>query len=273
GFEHIWQLGPAWRDGEVTDRHLPEFTILEWYRAWEGVEAIMEDVEHLTRLVLGGTAKVRNRNTTEENLDIDLGEPFLRRTMQQLYNEACGFDILEALTYESLLHACRAHALLDLDRSTGAPHGMQRWDALFFELHITYVEPLIASLGTVFVTEWPTPLAVLARRDERDPRVAKRFELYVGGVELANGFEELTDPIEQRTRFEEDLTCRAALEQPPLPMPESFLATLERGLPPSAGVAMGFDRMVMLALGAATIQEVAPLSTRRDPVRGGITWV
>ena len=147
-----------------------------------------------------------------------------------------------------------------------------RWAELFFELQVTHLDPLLEKMGAVFVTEWPTPLAVLARKSARDPRVAERFELYIGGLELANGFGELCDAQEQRRRFEEDLRQRHALGRPGYPMPTRLLDALERGMPPSAGVAMGVDRLLMLATGAGTITEVTPFSLRRDHETGEIGW-
>lgn len=324
GFERIYQWTRAWRNGEVTDRHVPEFTILEWYRAWEPMDAIVDDVEALTRALVGPTARVRTMNSSEPDLDVDLTAPFERMTMQEVVQEACGFDLLEALRYDALREACAAHDLVDLARrpepsSFSAPrevtsprlarptatpgpppeaparpnraalhtprlynlaHGSdglpivqdRRWDDLFFELQVTYLDPWLAERGAVFVTDWPTQLAVLAERDAQDPRVARRFELYVGGVELANGFQELTDPSEQAARFEEDLRRRRAYGLDPLPLPEGFIADLTAGMPPSSGVAVGLDRVLMLATGARTIHEVTPFSLQRDPINGGFSW-
>jgi lysyl-tRNA synthetase class 2 len=291
GFERIWQRCPAWRNGEVSERHVPEFTILEWYRAWEPIEAIMDDVEALVRLVLGGKAKLAS--TTPPRV-IDVRGPFKRITMQQLVAQSCrGLDLLEALDYTSLRDACARHGLLphrigpDAPRreatrplhavapsaaASSAPTGEDpRWAELFFELQITYIDPLLERMGAVFVTDWPAPLAVLAARDARDPRVAKRFELYIGGLELTNGFEELTDAAEQRARFAEDLRARQQQDMIPLPLPTRFLTALEHGMPPSAGVALGLDRLLMLATGAPTIQHVCPQHLRRS-ASGDIDW-
>ena len=288
GFERIWQLTRGWRNGEVTARHVPEFTILEWYRAWEDVEAIMEDVEALTRLVLDGRAKLVVQGSTRH---IDLSRAFERMTMQELVQRACGFDLLEALTYPELVACCMEQGLLTRaplrepspeEAVTQALEGVseqmaaqamdERWAMLFFELQVTHLDPLLEQLGAVFITHWPAPLAVLARRDPGDARVSQRFELYVGGLELANGFGELTDASEQRQRFGQDLTQRRKLGRPPYPMPERFLEMLAGGMPPSAGVAMGFDRLLMLATGAADIAQVCPFMLRRHPHSNGVEW-
>ncbi len=264
GMERIWQMCKVWRNGEVTPMHNPEFTILEWYRAHAPVEAIMDDVEALTGELLGQGVTVAGR-------DIALDAGIQRVSMQQLVERACGFDLLEALEVDALIEACRTHELLS-EASLGRAERERRWDELFFELQITHLDPYLAELGAVFVTDWPTPLAVLAQKNPDDPRVAQRFELYVGGVELANGFQELTDPVEQRERFEDDLRTRGERGLPALPTPERFLAALERGMPPSSGVAVGVDRYLMLAAGVDDIREVVPFALRRDAHTGAVVW-
>lgn len=264
GMERIWQMCKVWRNGEITPLHNPEFTLLEWYRAWEELDAIIEDVEDLSRALLGECAHIGER-------EISLGEPFARMTMQEVVGQACEFDILEAIEFESLLAQCERQKLVS-EKSLERARNVQRWDELFFELQITYIDPFLDKQGAVFVTDWPTPLAVLARTNPEDARVAQRFELYIGGVELANGFQELTDPVEQRRRFEADLSARKEAGLPQAPMPERFLEALEWGLPPASGVAVGVDRYLMLKSGAQNIRKVAPFAMRRDPNSGAAQW-
>lgn len=264
GMERIWQMGKVWRNGEITPLHNPEFTLLEWYRAWEDLDAIIQDVEDLSRALLDDCARIGER-------EISLEEPFLRMTMQEVIQEACGFDILAATEFEPLLIECQQRELLS-ENSLKRARKTQRWDELFFEIQIGYMDPFLDKKGAVFVTDWPTPLAVLARTKPEDPRVAQRFELYIGGVELANGFQELTDPAEQRQRFEADLVARQNAGLPAAPMPERFLESLEWGLPPSSGVAVGVDRYLMLKSGAQHIREVAPFAMGRDLQTGKAHW-
>lgn len=237
GHERIFQLCKVFRNGEVTEIHNPEFTMLEFYRAWEEAEAIMRDVEEVVSLALPL-----------------LKRPYARKTMQEVFRDACGLDVLELPTTELLQNAIEEKGLLP-KRS-----GESDWEELFFELVVEYVDPFLKSQGAVFVTEWPTQLAVLAQQSPTDPRVAERFELYVDGIELCNGFQELTDPLEQRKRFEEDCGYRQQRNYPRIPMPERFLKVLENGLPPSAGVAIGLDRLLMLSMGLTDISRVIPFS-------------
>lgn len=244
----IYQLTRVWRHGEITPIHNPEFTLLEWYRPWNPMEAIIDDVERLVRRLLHDQSA---RPVTAE---------IPRMTMQEVVDQACGFDLLEALDADSLRREIKRRDLLS-DRAME----QARWDELFFSLTISHLDPFLKTLGAVFVTEWPRPLAILARRCDGAPRVAERFELYVDGIELANGFGELTDPDEQRRRFEKDNTVRRDIGRRPLPIPEAFLRSLRWGLPPSAGVAVGVDRLLMLAVdGASTLRDVAPFALVRD---------
>ncbi len=132
----------------------------------------------------------------------------------------------------------------------------ETWEDLFFRLLLERVEPHLGRAHPTFLTHWPAAQAALARREPADPRVALRFELFVCGMELANAFEELTDPVEQRARFIADRARRHALYGPDWPLDEDFLAALEYGLPDASGIALGFDRLAMIASGADRIDQV-----------------
>jgi lysyl-tRNA synthetase class 2 len=226
GHARIFQITRAFRAGELGARHNPEFTILELYRAHAGVEAIMRDTEQLVARVTGGAVQLPGRR-------IDTRPPFARLTVCEAYERFAATPPEETLRLA-------AH---DEDR--------------FYRLLVDVVEPALAALDhAVFLTEYPATQASLARKKPEDPRVAERFELYVAGVELCNGFGELTDPVEQRARFEHDRAERARLGKPVYPIDERFLEALTRGMPPSGGNAIGLDRLVALATGSTSIADV-----------------
>jgi len=244
GMERIYQICKCFRQGEATARHDPEFSMIEWYRAFADYTPIMHDVERVVRSVCGdGTLAFGDAR-------IDLGAPFERLTVREAFARHCdGLDILATSDAPSLRAAAEARGLCTLTPGGG-------WDDLFFELLLLYVEPNLGLTRPTFLTDYPTPMAVLARRRDDDPRVAERFELYIAGVELCNGFTELNDPVEQRARFAEDLGRRVALGLPPYPVPTAFLDALDRGMPPSGGVALGLDRLLMLSLDLHDIDHV-----------------
>src|SRR6185295_15811118 len=142
-----------------------------------------------------------------------------------------------------------------------APPAGAAWDDVFFQLFLDRVEPALARGAPTFVFDWPAPLGALARRKASDPRVVERFELYAGGLELANAFGELTDPVEQRRRFEEEARTRRIRGKEVYPIDEALLAALPK-MPPTAGIALGFDRLVMLILGAGNIGDVVAFGER-----------
>ena len=226
GYSAIFQIAKAFRKDELGERHNSEFTILEWYRANASVEDTMRDTEQLVARLTGGEVDVDGRRH-------DASPPFRRMTVLEAYSEFTSQSSEETL--EMAAH--------DEDR--------------FFRLLIDRIEPGLAGLeAAVFLTEYPTSQASLARTKPGDPRVAERFELYVAGVELCNGFGELTDPVQQRARFLRDLEVRALRGLPAYPVDEHFLRALEQGLPPCSGNAVGIDRLVALACGTREIRRV-----------------
>jgi lysyl-tRNA synthetase class 2 len=252
----VFELARVWRNGEESPRHAPEFTMLEWYRPGLTLDGLMEETEALVRSVC--PARVAHEGT-----ETDLTLPFERLTMAEAFRRHCrGLDILstvEAGTAEgdaAALHAAAAAAGLDLPAELG-------WEDAFFHLLLTHIEPAIGRSRASFLTHWPAPQAALARRDPADPRAALRFELFVAGLELANAFDELTDPAEQRSRFTRDVEDRKRLAgEEGWEVDEDFLAALEHGMPASSGIALGFDRLAMLASGARRIEDVMWLPGR-----------
>ncbi len=227
GYEKIFQIGPCFRSGERGEQHLPEFTMLEWYRAEEDYRALAEDCERLLQAVsqdLIGGARIEYRGDT-----IDLEPTWQRMTVRDAFLEHAGWDPL-------------------------AEQDPQRFEQDLAEK----VVPALDRGKPVFLIDFPAYEASLARKKSEDPRAAERIELFAGGLELANGFSELIDPEEQRQRFEETNARRSARGERSFPLPEKFLSFLS-DLPPSAGIALGIDRMVMLFAGAAHIDEVIAL--------------
>jgi lysyl-tRNA synthetase class 2 len=240
----VFELARVWRNGEVSPRHQPEFTMLEWYRPGFGLAALMDETEAYLRAVCppvvahGGVAT-------------DLALPFERLTMAEAFDRWCGgLDILATEGEDARLAAAAARI--------GSPaRPGEGWEDLFFRLLLERVEPRLGRGRATFLTHWPLPQAALARRDPADPRAALRFELFAGGLELANAFDELTDPVEQRARFAHDVARRRAeTGEEGWDVDEDFLAALEHGMPAGSGIALGFDRLAMLAAGAREIRDV-----------------
>ena len=235
GSGSIYQISKVFRDGEAGRRHNPEFTLLEWYRTGFDYLRLMDEVEALVVSVL------QERLSLRETQRLSYRDAFLRYA---------GTDPHTAAT-AALAECARRHGIT-------APADMENAERTpWLDLLMTHV--IEAQLGRdclCFVYDYPADQASLARIRPGAPAVAERFELYVQGVELANGFRELADSAEQRRRFEQDNLARKARGLPLLPIDEHLLAALAHGLPNCAGVALGFDRLMMLAAGASAIQDV-----------------
>jgi lysyl-tRNA synthetase class 2 len=231
----IYQIARVFRDGEAGHRHNPEFTLLEWYRVGFDHHQLMDEVAELVTELLAGR--------------LALAEPE-RFSYRELFQHHLNLDPHRASTAE--LAACAEK------HSVPIPPEMPADDAdPWLDLLLTHwIEPRLESGRLTFVYDYPATQAALARLRPGDPPVGERFELYVGGVELANGFHELGDAAEQRRRFELGNAARQARELPLMPVDENLLAALAAGLPACAGVALGFDRLVMLAAGKASLAEV-----------------
>jgi len=255
GFERVYQVCKCFRANERGPHHASEFSMVEWYRAYAELDAIAADVEalvaHVCRAVAGrAVARVPAAEAAGAGpREIDVTPPWPRLTVREVMRRWAGVEVAGDEPAAALAAAVRA-AGIEIEPDAA-------WDDAFFAAFLARVEPAIAALTRPLILEdWPAPLAALARRTDADPRIAYRFEAYVGGLELANAFGELTDPVEQRARFEDDLRIRAARGRALYPIDEKLLAALAEGLPPSAGVALGFDRLVMLATGAPSIDQV-----------------
>jgi len=242
GSGDIFYLGKVFRDREGSPLHSPEFTMLEWYRVDGDADAVMRDVEELVRtlaLSIAGGNIIRRGGR-----EIPVDGPWPRWEMSDAFRELLGVGMAEE---KELREA--------LDRRGMRPGADEPWEDLFFRALLDVVEPALGGRGACFLTGYPAALGAMARRRPGRLEVSDRFEGFVAGVELVNGYEELTDPVEQ----EERLLALAARHRrstgETLPVDPGFLDALRRGLPPCAGAALGVDRLVMLLLGKDDIAD------------------
>jgi lysyl-tRNA synthetase class 2 len=252
GEERIFEFARVFRNRERSALHHPEFTMLEWYRALESYERIMEDCRRVLRTAAdaAGAREFRFRGLSAdvalEPETISVAEAFSRHAGIQLF--ATLPDDPEAEPRADLLaETARAIGVRVLPDDT--------WSDLFSKVMTEKIEPQLGIGRPAILYDYPASEAALARRKPSDPRLAERFELYVCGVELANAFGELTDPEEQRRRFEADMEEKERIYGERYPIDEEFLEALA-GMPPASGAALGIDRLVMLATGAERIDDV-----------------
>ncbi len=251
GFEKIFQLVRCFRKAESGPLHNPEFTMLEWYRSNEALEVLMSDIE---QMVLHLSKTITGENFAEK---IPL-PPWSRVTVSSLFKKHLNIilDGSESSTHlrEKAQLSGHAELLVDLAIQPDLTESLA-YEQIFFRLW-DHIEAEFADSTPLFVYEWPLPLASLARPCPQRSGFAERVELYVNGMELANGFGELTDATEQRRRFEKDLKNRLSEGRGSVPLDEKFLKCLEQGMPESSGMAMGIDRLVMWLCGVKQIREV-----------------
>jgi elongation factor P--(R)-beta-lysine ligase len=224
GFPKIFQICKCYRDGERGHLHLPEFTLLEWYRAEADYRDLMTDCEAMICQVAGELGSGKAIQFREKA--IDLQTPWERITVEDAFADYAPVSLQEAL---------------DTDR--------------FDEIMVLHIEPNFNTSRPIFLYDYPAPLASLARLKKGSPEKAERFELYMGGIELANAFSELIDSLEQEIRFKKENDLREKRGRQRYPIPMKFLDALQT-MPPSAGIAFGVDRLVMLLTGAEKIEDV-----------------
>jgi lysyl-tRNA synthetase class 2 len=241
GFSRCYQLARVFRDGEASRNHNPEFTLLEFYAAPGDAALVME---HLERLIAEAARALNGRaEAPGARRPVVLEPPFERLTCREAFSRYAGFDPFPL----------DAEALAQAARTVGVRPASASWDDLFTQILIDKVEPCLGIERPTFLADYPASQAALAKL--KPGGVADRFELYAGGLELANGFSELNDSREQRARLEDEQRQRAALGREVFPLDEKFLAALDQ-MPAAGGVAVGFDRLLMLLTGAKTIADV-----------------
>ncbi|MDO9516102.1 MAG: EF-P lysine aminoacylase EpmA [Syntrophales bacterium] len=224
GYPRIFQITRCFRGAERGSRHMPEFTLLEWYESGIDYIRMMEVCEDLILSVAHDLG--HEGNITYRGRQIAMHRPWERICVSEAFRHYSPISMEEALE-----------------------------QGRFDEIMVGEIEPRIGTEGPVFLYDYPAALGALARVKQADPRVAERFELYMGGLELANAFSELTDAQEQRTRFEEELKSRRASGRATYPMPEKFLAALS-AMPESSGIALGVDRLAMIFANRESIDDV-----------------
>ena len=232
GWTRVFEMKPCFRNGERGEHHQPEFLMLEWYRAYDDLDSIADDVEELL-------ASVGRRFGREI--------PKLQRTtMAGLFGQAFpGFTLTATTSRDELRSLARANGVETRDSDT--------WDEVFFRLFLEKIEAGLGQEGPLLVRGYPPSQAALSRIG--DDGFADRFEVYWKGLELANAFHELNDPDENRARFADDADKKKALGKDPVPVDEGLLRALDAGLPPSGGIALGVDRLFMALFGIEDIGE------------------
>ncbi len=250
GETRIFDLARVYRNRERTPLHAPEFTMLEWYRARETYEAVIGDSIDLLRIAANA---VGARNLSYRGAEADPQAEPERVTVAAAFERHAGIDVLATVSAGG---SADRDALADMARAQTIQLGdSDSWSDIFSRILVERIEPRLGRGRVTILYEYPLVEAALARPAAHDPRVSERFELYACGVELANGFGELTDPEEQRRRFDEDMALKENLYGERYPLDEDFLAALGQ-MPEASGVALGLDRLVMLLTGAERIEQV-----------------
>jgi lysyl-tRNA synthetase class 2 len=250
GETRIFDFAHVFRNRERGPTHAPEFTMLEWYRTNEDYESVIADCVALVRLSADTTGAKQFEHRSRV---CDPRGEAERLTVANAFTHHAGIDLLATLNE-------RGEGQRDIFATKARRGGFEvadndNWADIFSKILVARVEPKLGIERPTILCEYPRCEAALARASAGDPRVAERFELYVCGVELANGFGELTDPVEQRVRFESEMAEKQRIYGERYPIDEDFLAALAH-MPPASGVALGFDRLVMLATGSRKIDDV-----------------
>jgi len=244
GLEQVYEINRNFRNEGIDPRHNPEFTMLEVYEAYANYEDMMRLSEEIFT-----AAAMATRGTLQlmyQGIEIDLTPPWQRISMFDALREFGGVDTSKLMDFESAKELCRAMGIHVDARAT--------LSTLVNNLFEEFVEDKL--IQPTFLTDYPTAISPLAKRRRDDPEMTERFEIFIGGRELGNAFSELNDPIDQRLRFEEQVRIKAAGDEEAHPMDDDYVRALEYGMPPTGGLGVGIDRLVMLLTDAANIRDV-----------------
>ena len=258
GVQRMYQLCHVFRNNERSGTHHPEFMMAEWYRAEAGYRDLMQDCIGLVRACAEAAGK---KHFQFHRLACDPFQEWEVLTVPEAFTRYCSIDLLATMPEPHVTITAKLRA--EATRIGVRVAEDDNWDDIFFRIMGEKIEPNLGSERPTFLTDYPVSQAALARPKPEEPRLAERFELYICGLELANAFGELTDAVEQRKRFQADMDMKAKLYGERYPIDEDFMAALAFGMPSSAGIAFGFDRLVMLCAGAASIDDVlwAPVTS------------
>jgi lysyl-tRNA synthetase class 2 len=245
GLERVYELGKDFRNEGVDTTHNPEFTMLEWYEAYADYADVASRCERLVSFVASSVGYAG---------ELDLSPPWRRETLAEAIRTRTGIDILACADRDEL-----AGAMADL----GLPASPDdTWPQLVDELLSKHVEPTL--IEPTFILDYPVAMSPFAKRHRSSDGLVERFEAYVGGMEIANAFTELNDPDEQRLRFEEQRRLAGLGDEEAQPYDEAFIQALEHGMPPTGGIGIGIDRLVMILTGKRSIREVVLFPAMRD---------
>jgi lysyl-tRNA synthetase class 2 len=245
GLERVYELGKDFRNEGLDPRHNPEFTMLEWYEAYADYLDVADRCERVVNAVAQAVAYAG---------PYDFTPPWKREKLADAILERTGVDILRFRERDALAREMRARGLAVPEEDT--------WPQLVDELLSKHVEPTL--IAPTFLLDYPVELSPFAKRHRDEPGLVERFEAYVGGMEIANAFSELNDPDEQRRRFEEQRALAGAGDAEAQPYDEAFVQALEHGMPPTGGIGIGIDRLVMVMTGRSSIREVVLFPAMRD---------
>ena len=243
GLDRVYEIGHNFRNEGVSRKHSPEFTMMECYQAYADYRDMMDLTEQMVQFVANrvlGTTSVAYQGTT-----LEFGGRWPRISLGDAIEERTGIDILEAKDLASLREATR--------KAGHHPSDAPTWGVLVDDLFSEHVEPHL--IQPIFITDHPVELSPLAKRSRLDPRLVERFEPYTAGMEIGNAFSELNDPVDQRARFEEQAKAGAEGDEEAHPVDENYLTAMEHGMPPTGGLGIGVDRLVMVLADAPSIRE------------------
>lgn len=249
GLGNIFQICKSFRNGEgLSERHNPEFTILEWYRVNADYTDIMTDFENMLRY-LNKEINSDDQYLTYQGRKYDIFSPFTRITVAEAFEKYLGIGKRDLLSVDALKEVAKAKGY-EVNEDTD-------WEGVYNQLFLNEIEPKIDNQDKpVILYDYPSSQAALSKRKQDDPDFAERFEIYLAGLELGNAFSELTDPAEQKKRFEEELELRRKLGKTEYQLDQDYIDALESGLPETGGIAVGVDRLVMLLADVTDIKDV-----------------